>query len=307
MNQEIVSPSYNVALFPYVGIITDGVEDWIKAYNNSTKVKIKAPVFSTEEQNFYETLRGSIKLLEGGFKDANNRLKDEYEKSDKYFSSLCKPIAKLLRLYDIYGVYFMNDICCDNTILDGYYNRLFAYGGDSKKIKNLSEISGKYIAIFEAFTPYKVDTKFTTKTGDYGGLIKSPFGHKYSHNFFLFSMLCQINFILIGINAFIKEEIPTKLRFSYILYYYLLKVIPDVNKELGVTLHMNNTYYSDKFRNAMAHYKLGVALQESEIIDNDIMFGLTQKYFGVDYMAVKQDIITELKSLSKQIKKHLDI
>ena len=36
-NQNIVTESYFVALLPYLGVIIDGVEDWINAYNNSSK------------------------------------------------------------------------------------------------------------------------------------------------------------------------------------------------------------------------------------------------------------------------------
>lgn len=34
-NTNIVSPSYYLAFMPYMGMIIDGVEDWIKSYNNS--------------------------------------------------------------------------------------------------------------------------------------------------------------------------------------------------------------------------------------------------------------------------------
>ena len=57
----------------------------------------------------------------------------------------------------------------------------------------------------------------------------------------------------------------------------------------------------------MAHYKLGVLLKEDEIIEKDIMYGLTQKCFGADYYTVKNYIITELNELSVQIRNTLNI
>ena len=57
----------------------------------------------------------------------------------------------------------------------------------------------------------------------------------------------------------------------------------------------------------MAHYKLGVLLKEDELVENDIMFGLTQKCFGEDYLSVKNFIVEELKNLSNYIKESLKL
>jgi len=35
--------------------------------------------------------------------------------------------------------------------------------------------------------------------------------------------------------------------------------------------------WAKEFRNAMAHYKLGVALKKEELVSNDLMYGLTIK------------------------------
>ncbi len=105
----------------------------------------------------------------------------------------------------------------------------------------------------------------------------------------------------------VLDETSTKLRCSYLLYYYLLKVLPDINTQYNCAYYMNNKFYCDVFRNAMAHYKLGVLLKENEIKENDIMFGLTQKCFGMDYISVKNSIISELKGLSVQLKETLNL
>lgn len=70
---------------------------------------------------------------------------------------------------------------------------------------------------------------------------------------------------------------------------------------------MSDKYNSDIFRNAMAHYKLGVLLKEDELVENDIMFGLTQKCFGADYLSVKDFIVEELRKLSYDIKDYLKL
>lgn len=57
----------------------------------------------------------------------------------------------------------------------------------------------------------------------------------------------------------------------------------------------------------MAHYKLGIVLNESDLIISDAMFGLTEKIFGEDYYTVKKSIFKELEGLAKQIGEYLDL
>lgn len=301
-HQNIVKGNYFVALMPYMGVIIDGVEDWVKSYNNSSKHKLSIPVFTSEEQMFYEAMRNAIKLFELDFEGINNLLKKKYQESDKYFSSLCKPLAKLLHIYDIYGVFTCNNIPCNNTILEQCYIPFFEYGKDDKEtIKSMAQIGGKFVACFGAIPSYDVNLSFVFDSTDYGGLIKSPFGSNYNRKFLLFSILCQINFVLFAIGDFIVDETTTKLRIAYILYYYLIIIMPKINYHFNSNFQINDNYFLDSFRNAMAHYKLGVALKESEIVYSDPFFGLTQKFFGKDYTTVKTDIYNELKNIKTQI------
>lgn len=301
-NQEIVTPSYYISLMPYTGLIVDGIEDWINAYNNSSKHKLKLPTFTNEEEKYYKEMRKSIKLFESGYMDLNKTLYEKYEQSEMYFSSLCKPIAKRLRLYDIYGVFYCNSVPCDNTILNQVVTPFFIYGKiDGETIKQMAAIGGEYTAYFNALQPYKIKSDYNFSTKDYGGFVKSPFGNKYNYKFLLFTLLCQINFIVYSVDKFIVDETSTKLRFAYILYYYLLSLLPDIKENLKISIMMDDKYHSDIFRNAMAHYKLGVSLKENDIIGGDPMFGLTNKIFSEDYYTVKSNIISEPDQAGKQI------
>ena len=69
---------------------------------------------------------------------------------------------------------------------------------------------------------------------------------------------------------------------------------------------IDQKYYSEQFRNAMAHYKLGVALKETDLKD-DFDFGLSQKLLNVEYSSLKKDIINELTYLGEQINHILKI
>ena len=301
-NQGIVTPNYYVALMPYTGLIIDGIEDWVNAYNNSSKHKLKLPTFTDEEEKYYAEMRNSIKLFENGNMDLNKTLYEKYEQSEMYFSSLCKPIAKRLHLYDIYGVFYCNSVPCDNTILNQVVTPFFKYGKtDGETIKKMAIIGGEYTACFNALEPYEIKSAYNFSTKDYGGFVKSPFGNKYNYKFLLFTILCQINFIVYSVDKFIVDETSAKLRFAYILYYYLLSLFPDIKENLKISIIMDDKYHSDIFRNAMAHYKLGVSLKENDIIDDDPMFGLTNKIFSEDYYTVKSNIISELNKAGKQI------
>lgn len=64
-------------------------------------------------------MRNSIKMWQNDYSVIYETLKEAYSISDDYFGNLCKPIAKKLKRYDIFGVDRANGVICGNTIL--YY------------------------------------------------------------------------------------------------------------------------------------------------------------------------------------------
>lgn len=237
-------------------------------------------------------------------------MKERYTDSDRYFSSLCKPIAKRLQLYDIFGADLTEDgHFCGNTILDAIYLPRYDYTDSAygPNLRDMAVIGGKYIPIFDAMEAYAINSDLKFQYKDYGGFIKSPVGNKFSFRFVLFSILCQINFVIYAVDQYIVPETPTKLRFAYILYYYLCDVLPHINTAHSTSFVLSREIYSQDFRNAMAHYKLGVYLKEHEILPNDPMFGMTQKAFGTDFYQIKNQVIGELIALANQLEKYLDV
>lgn len=299
--------NYIPMLQPYMGVVVDGVEDWIKAFKNSNKLSLNWPVFDEFEQPYYEKMRDSIKMWQKNYNEIYELMKQAYEESDIYFSNLCAPIAKTLKLYDIYGVDRANGVVCGNTILCFLYNPLYSFADNGEYIKAMAEIGGKYTVFFDATEEYKVDSSIKFDTRDYGGFQKSPVANKYSDKFVLFSVLGQINFLIYCVENWIKDEIPTKLRFAYLLYYSLVEFIPQVNQKLNTNFQIDSSWKSREFRNAMAHYKLGVALKKEELLLDDLMCGLTIKYFGVPYMETKKRILSELEELVGQLNNYLDL
>lgn len=306
-NKDIIKSNYIPSCLPYIGLIIDGTEDWICAISRSI-MKMDISYFTSEEKFYYETLRNSTKLWQNDYLEVNRVLHKKYEESDYYFADICKPLAKILNLYDIFGVDIMNKKICGNTILCSYYSPGFSfYNSNGEYIQKMSRIIGEYIAHFEAFKELKINQTICFETKDFGGFIKSPVGNKFSYKFILLCVLCEINFLIYGVEQFIVSETPTKLRFAYMLYYYLLDFISQMNQFNATTFTLSDKWKSKRFRNAMAHYKLGVVLNEHEIIADDFMFGLTQKIFHNDYKTIKTKIISELFSLSEQITRYLKL
>ena len=58
-------------------------------------------------------------------------------------------------------------------------------------------------------------------------------------------------------------------------------------------------------RNCFAHYGLGQLLKENEIVDKDILKGLTEKVFNMDYFSCKNLLYKCLGDLKNQIEEQI--
>lgn len=101
---EYGESNFNIDFSPYIGLTIDGIENWIRAMNNSTDVEIAMPVFDDELGEYCKQLRETTKLWDLSCDVISVRLRDIYQQSEQYYSNSCNKIAKYLRLYDIYGV-----------------------------------------------------------------------------------------------------------------------------------------------------------------------------------------------------------
>lgn len=202
-NRDSIKSNYIVSMMPYQSLIIDGAEAWVTAMNNASPGAIDAPRFTQKEKLFYDAARQSIKLWEMPYEEVCTLLETRYAESDDYFSSLCKPIAKYLRLYDIFGADLTEDgHFCGNTILGAVYLPGYNHG-DSEYGPNLWDmavIGGKYIPTFDAMDAYEINTNLNFRYRDYGGFVKSPVGNEFSYRFVLLSILCQVNFVLYAVD-----------------------------------------------------------------------------------------------------------
>lgn len=98
------------------------------------------------------------------------------------------------------------------------------------------------------------------------------------------------------------EEIPQKFKFAYLQYYYLCDFIKELNAANGTTFYINDSIKDRNFRNCLAHYGLGQYLSESDLNNDDLLKGLTNKAFNMNYLDAKDKLYLYLTELTNQIK-----
>ena len=290
---------------PYIGIFADGAEQWCR------KMKIDGtPSFNKDEKEFYVSLRQSHKLYELSYEKYTKLLIENFRYSDQYFYKIRSLIEKIKGYFNV-GVDYCGEEGCGNTILCFIYNPFKKVLDDKTigpEIEKLSVVTGKIVALFlnPNFYPYDYnDKKVSVIYRDYHFYKNCPIKTDTDLGFVLFSMLCSINYVIEFIDKYFIEEIPQKFKFAYLQYYYICDFIDELNIENNTSFFINNSLKNRKFRNCLAHYGLGQFLNDDDIIDDDILKGLTKKAFGMDYFTCKKILYGYLQDLIKQIKKYI--
>ena len=298
-NAEDIETNYILMSQPYIGVFADGAEQWCR------KVGLQAPKFSATEKEYYTILRGRHKLYELSYEEYTSLLMEKFYESEKYFYSIRRLREKILG-YNNVGVDLCEGEFCGNTILCALYTPFSFLGNANAGIwmKNISVIAGELAGFFECneLPVYRYKTDLDIKPRDFHFFKYCPLKKKNELAFLLFSVLCTINYVICFIDKYFEEEIPQKFKFAYLQYYYLCDFVKEINMHNNLWLTLDNSLQDRKFRNCLAHYGLGQYLCEDEIIENDILKGLTKKAFDMEYDEAKAFIYIELKSLTSQIK-----
>lgn len=299
-NARNISSNYIMMCQPYIGIFTDGAEQWSK------KVGLDAPLFNNKEKTYYTALRQGHKLLEKPYDIYSRLLLEKFIESDNYFYGIRSLREKLLGYYNV-GTDLCNGEFCGNTILCAMHTPIDTLGNKNVgvSIKDISIVVGKLAASFDCtdFPPYRYDDTNIVKYRDYHFYKNCPLKMKTDLGLVLFSILCNVNYVTVFVDTFFTEEIPQKLKFAYLQYYYLCDFMQDLNHVNGTQFYINNSLRNKEFRNCLAHYGLGQFLRECDIAENDALKGLTNKAFNMDYISTKELIYKYLNELCAQIKK----
>lgn len=293
-----INSNYMMMSQPYIGLFADGAEQWCK------KVGFGAPEFNIAEKKYYSELRSGHKLYELAYSEYLTRLIDKLNISDRYFYQIRNLRAMVMGYYNV-GTDLCNGQYCGNTILCALYSPVDTLNVKDigPYIRDISVVAGKLAGFFycDRFPPYEFNDSITVKYKDYHFFKNCPLTMKSELGFVLFSVLCSINYATKFIDKYFVEEIPQKLKFAYLQYYYICDFINELNAVNGTDLYINNSLKDRKFRNCLAHYGLGQYLSENDVINNDILKGITYKAFSMDYWETKDKIFSYLTELTKQI------
>lgn len=122
-NAHNISSNYICMSLPYIGLITEGSEQWCK------KVGLKVPCFSPTEKIYYTQLRQGHKLFGKGYEDYVALLFEKFRESENYFYSKRRLREKILGYYNV-GTDLCNDKFCGNTILCSMYIPIKTLGNE---------------------------------------------------------------------------------------------------------------------------------------------------------------------------------
>lgn len=297
-NAKNISSNYIMMSQPYIGLFTDGAEQWCR------KLGLDAPHFTYIEKRYYTALRQSHKLYEMSYSDYLSVLMMKFKESDNHFYKIRSFREKLFGYYNV-GADLLNSRFCGNTILCALYTPVDTLNNKEigSWIRDISVVSGKFVRFFDCqnLPPYNYDDTILVKYADYHFYKKCPLKVKTELGFLLFSILCSINYAIEFIDRYFVEEIPQKFKFAYLQYYYLCDFIKELNIANGTTFYINDSMKDRSLRNSLAHYGLGQYIIESDLIEDDVLKGLTNKAFNMNYSDAKDRLYFYLAELINQI------
>lgn len=301
-NAKDIRSNYMVMSQPYIGLFADGAEQWCH------KLGLDAPRFNDVEKEYYSALRQSHKIFAKSYDDFMSALTNKFDASDEHFFAI-RGLHEILFGYDNVGVDLCGQEFCGNTILCALYTPVNTLDDNDVGpwIRNISVVSGKLAAFFECthYPPYEYNKTLKVKYKDYHFYQNCPIKVKTSFGFLLFSILCSINFVIQFIDKVFVEEIPQKFKFAYLQYYYLCDFIKELNMANDTHFHIDESLINREFRNCLAHYGLGQYLSEDEVRPDDVLKGLTNKAFSMDYAEAKATLYEYLRDLVGQIKSEI--
>lgn len=306
-NDELTNTLYTLSFNGYYGMIIDGSTKWMLKVK---ELKSIVPQISTQQKKYYNHLRQSIKFWDMSYDDYIENMTAVYKDSESYFANQTSSIARILKIYDVYGVAYFNKEPIGNTIhysmvLPSFDYKTFTL--DKEYVINLNEYAGRLIRNTDIkLNDSLVDFSNIDITAKDRGGIKKIGIEKDTKLFFLYNLICLISFNLYGLKPLKNSFLPSILRMNYILYFYLDTILEEVNIDNKTDFFIDSQYIDTQFRNCMAHYGIGNLLRQDEVDLNDPFGGLTQKIFSMDYVLLNKKIEANFETLLKQIYSYLE-
>ena len=276
-------PVFILASAPYMCLVANEAYAWCR--------KSKIPLNPFQSKELLENIRAKAKLFSNDtimpFDEQRLMIEKIIKIEHAYYKKLAKPYCPDSLIDDV-GTYMLNNTYIGNTVQYAYDFHLFSKPNRSiyesgDEIKSFSTELGSVLQeIITALTgepfviPQKVDTTQLHANRDFNFQRK----FKQINNILIFSLACRINFLL----RFFKKNCPQDsmlyLRLIYITFYSLKNELQNMKIDCR---HIFDSYFDKGFRNCMAHYSLYQKINDSEINPSVVGYGLTEKYFHVDY------------------------
>ena len=297
-----IKGNYKTMFLPFLGLFTDGAEQWGK------KMGLSTPSFNKVEKDYYVMLRQTHKLFGLSYTEYSERLYDEFLKSERYFYGIRRLREKIFGYYNV-GTDLWNSHYCGNTVLCSMYVPFDCWGNKEAgpMLRDLSVVAGKLSRYFLGtdFETYTYNTEHTVTYKDFHFFDNSPLKIKSHEGFILFSILCSLNYITKFIEGYYVAEVPQKFKYAYLQYYYLCDFVKDFNEHNNTDFFLNDSMQHRELRNCLAHYGLGQFMTEDDIVEDDLLKGLTIKAFSMGYLEAKKKIYEYLNSLTIQIEEFI--
>lgn len=296
-NDKKFQTNYVMMFTPYLALFTYGAELWGK------KMNLNFPVFTMEEKEYYKKLRQSTKLYGKNYFELKSDFNAKLQESDVYFKKV-RNLLEIMIGYKNVGADLCENTYIGNTILCSIYSPLHLFENETKYyLKSLAVICGKMVGSYlgDAWSKYIVNKNIKLSTRDFHFYENCPIKMKSDCGLVLFSILCSINYCINFLEKVILEESAMKFKAAYLQYYYLCDFLPEFKEYEKITIEIDRRLYNSDFRNCIAHYGLGVYMKEDNIIVDDILKGLTNKAFHLDYCEAKRKLYYILSEVVEQI------
>lgn len=121
----------------------------------------------------------------------------------------------------------------------------------------------------------------------------------------VFNLCCRLNYILELLGPLCKPNSLLPLRVAYITYYHLEKDLENLQLTKQIYYHM--PYHNRYFRNVMAHYSLYGKIEDCDIRDNTIGYGLFEKLLSATYEDVYEILFSEMKKTRDALEKYIKV
>ena len=285
-----------LGLLPFLSVYVDGVAKW-----SMVALKRSNP-FSSQQKQAYPAIRQGIKLFENSL-DANIAIiTAEMENHEESFSS------------EYFGDMVCNGHIICNTYLSGIYLNItklkeiygidgLNYKGDAlgPLLQDMTFVGGRIVDINATQKRNLSFNNIHIEQNDLYLYDNAIYNMKNIADVCWLNLLCQVNYVLYFMNKLTDKRDFFVFRCAYIVYYYAIKTIENAEIEFDIDKKWADT----KFRNALAHYGIKMALGKNKLISSDVFGGLTNYYFDLSYDELYDSIIDELFDLSSQLEKKL--